>query len=202
MSLKSGLFHFRLTVSNLSFCDLTLDFAYHVEEYSQLDSRRSIIITSIVLVVAMSMLMTDFTRYYTRRGTKRCKGHFRSELYCIAYTIWLILFPMTFMNKTNMILVISPPIRCPTWWLHLLSDQFVPLLISIKPELANIKNKMVLVHEDSEMLGSEESLVRNTTGNKMKVKLLMNNNTVEVDTPTSKHFIEPIFQATPKISSV
>ena len=50
---------------------------------------------------------------------------------------------------------------------------------------------MVLVHEDSEMLGSEESLVRNTTGNKMKVKLLMNNNTVEVDTPTSKHFIEP-----------
>jgi len=120
VSLKSGLFHFRLTVSNLSFCDLTLDFAYHVEEYSQLDSRRSIIITSIVLVVAMSMLMTDFTRYYT----------------------------------------------------------------SIKPELANIKNKMVLVHEDSEMLGSEESLVRNTTGNKMKVKLLMNNNTVEVDTPT------------------
>lgn len=64
-------------------------------------------------------------------------------------------------------------------------------MISIKPELANIKNKMVLVHEDSEMLGSEESLVRNTTGNKMKVKLLMNNNTVEVDTPTSKHFIEP-----------
>ena len=126
VSLKSDLFHFRLTVSNLSFCDLTLDFAYHVEEYSQLDSRRSIIITSIVLVVAMSMLMTDFTRYYTRRGTKRCKGHFRSELYCIAYTIWLILFPMTFMNKTNMILVISPPIRCPTWWLHLLSDQFVP----------------------------------------------------------------------------
>merc|ERR1711917_106140 len=120
VSLKSGLFHFRLTVSNLSFCDLTLDFAYHVEEYSQLDSRRSIIITSIVLVVAMSMLMTDFTRYYT----------------------------------------------------------------SIKPELANIKNKMVLVHEDSEMLGSEESLVGNTTGNKMKVKLLMNNNTVEVDTPT------------------
>ena len=70
VSLKSGLFHFRLTVSNLSFCDLTLDFAYHVEEYSQLDSRRSIIITSIVLVVAMSMLMTDFTRYYTRRGYK------------------------------------------------------------------------------------------------------------------------------------
>ena len=49
---------------------------------------------------------------------------------------------------------------------------------------------MVLVHEDSEMLGSDESIVRNTTGNKMKVKLLMNNNTVEVDTPTSKHFIE------------
>ena len=68
VSLKSGLFHFRVTVSNLSFCDLTLDFAYHVEEYSQLDSRRSIIITSIVLVVAMSLLMTDFTRYYTRRG--------------------------------------------------------------------------------------------------------------------------------------
>merc|ERR1711917_16320 len=66
----------------------------------------------------------------------------------------------------------------------MLSDQFVPSSISIKPELANIKNKMVLVHEDSEMLGSEESLVRNTTGNKMKVKLLMNNNTVEVDTPT------------------
>ena len=49
---------------------------------------------------------------------------------------------------------------------------------------------MVLVHEDSEMLGSDESIVRNTTGNKMKVKLLMNNNTVEVDTPTSKHFNE------------
>ena len=63
-------------------------------------------------------------------------------------------------------------------------------MISIKPELANIKNKMVLVHEDSEMLGSDESIFRNTTGNKMKVKLLMNNNTVEVDTPTSKHFIE------------
>ena len=53
---------------------------------------------------------------------------------------------------------------------------------------------MVLVHEDSEMLGSEESLVRNTTGNKMKVKLLMNNNTVEVDTPTSKYFIELILK--------
>ena len=49
---------------------------------------------------------------------------------------------------------------------------------------------MVLVHEDSEMLGSDESIVRNTTGNKMKVKLLMNNNTVEVDTPTSKYFID------------
>ena len=49
---------------------------------------------------------------------------------------------------------------------------------------------MVLVHEDSEMLGSDESIFGNTTGNKMKVKLLMNNNTVEVDTPTSKHFIE------------
>ena len=47
---------------------------------------------------------------------------------------------------------------------------------------------MVLVHEDSEMLGSDESLGRSSKGNKMKVKLLMNNNTVEVDTPTSKHF--------------
>jgi len=122
VSLKSGLFHFRLTVSNLSFCDLTLDFAYHVEEYSQLDSRRSIIITSIVLVVAMTFLMTDFTRYYNR----------------------------------------------------------------IKPEIASIKNKMVLVHEDSVSQVSDESLFGNTNGggNKMKVKLLMNNNTVEVDTPT------------------
>ena len=72
--------------------------------------------------------------------------------------------------------------------LDLLGDLLAPLYISIKPELANIKNKMVLVHEDSEMLGSEESLGRSSKGNKMKVKLLMNNNTVEVDTPTSKHF--------------
>ena len=113
MSLKSGLFHFRVTVSNLSFCDLTLDFAYHVEEYSQLDSRRSIIITSIVLVVAMSMLMTDFTRYYTRKG-------------CL--------------QKYRPLVVVT---------------HFAPLL-RIKPELASIKNKMVLVHEDS--IGSRSVL--------------------------------------------
>ena len=116
MSLKSGLFHFRVTVSNLSFCDLTLDFAYHVEEYSQLDSRRSIIITSIVLVVAMSMLMTDFTRYYTRN---RCHQKYRPVVTVTSHT------------------------------------DFTPLL-RIKPELASIKNKMVLVHEDS--IGSRSVL--------------------------------------------
>ena len=39
VSLRPGLFHFRIDISGLSFCNLEVDFAYFVEEYAQLDAR-------------------------------------------------------------------------------------------------------------------------------------------------------------------
>lgn len=111
---RPGLFHFRLTVPDASFCELTLDFAYFVEEYKQLDARRSLLITSIVIAVSIVLITSTFMFDYWPRVQ-------RSRLQA---------------------------------------------------------NKMVIVHE-SDVRGGDNF-------GRDPVKLMMNNQTIEVDEPTSE----------------
>ena len=115
-----------MNVPDASFCSLQLDFAYFIGEYKQLDARKSLIITSIVIAISIILITSTFIIDYWPR-----------------------------LQRTRL-----------------------------------QSNKMVIVHESGD--GGEGGNSTRDSGasafNRETVKLMMNNQTIDVDEPTSKSF--------------